>query len=151
MKRKTNQLETGDKSSTSESVPLKKAKTTEEAPRPRSTSARVAPHQKPASATRQKSASTTTRQKPTSATPHQKPAAPSQNSVPAPSNIIKNPKKRSNLTDDAIPEDPKTPAPLQKKPRVNKNDSTAPEENSKTRKPQPIRRTGNVSFGFKCR
>jgi hypothetical protein len=141
-KRKTNPHETGDNKSTS--MPLKKAKTSKEAPR--STSASVATRQKPASTTpRQKPASATPRQKPASATPRQKPAAPS---VAAPSNTNKNSKKRSNLTDDAIPEDPKTPIPPLKKPRVNKNDA-AREGNSKN--PQEIRRTGNVSLDLKCR
>jgi hypothetical protein len=140
-KRKTNPHETGDNKSTS--VPLKKAKITEEASR--STSANVASHQKSANTIpSQESASATPRQKPTSATPRQKPAAPS---VAAPSNTDKNSKKCSNHTDDALPEDPKTPVPPLKKPRVNKN-GTAREGNSK--KPQAIRRTGNVSFDLKC-
>jgi hypothetical protein len=134
IKRKTNDLETGDNKPTS--VRLKKAKTTEEAPTGKSALARVTAHQSIASAT--------PLQKPASATRRQKPAAPSQNTVAAPS---KNSKKRSSLTDDALPDDPsKTPAPAAKKPRVHEVD-TAHEGNPKNS--QPIRRTGNISFDLK--
>lgn len=126
-KRKTSQLDNAGKIA---SMPLKKAKTTEE---PKSTSARVAP--------RQNSASATPRQKPASVTPRRKPAEPTQNPVAAPSYKNKNSKRRNSLTDDAFPEDPKTPAPPLKKPRVNRDTH---EGNSK--KPQaqaqPLRRTG---------
>lgn len=138
-KRKPSQLDNTGKQA---SMPLKKAKTTEEPPTGRSTSARVALHQNSASITRQK---------PASVTPRRKPAEPTQNPVAAPSYNNKNSKKRNNLTDDAFPEDPKTPAPPLKKPRVNRN---ALEENSK--KPQarakPLRRSGtsSVSFDLKC-
>jgi hypothetical protein len=160
MKRKTSQLEAGDNKPAS--APLKKARTSEEAPRspsarvtprqstpnaalsPRQRSASATPRQKPTSATsRQKpttsSGSATSRQKTGSATHRQKPTAPSQNPVAAPSETSKNPKKRSKFTDDAIPEDPKTPAPVAKKPRVSKDDA-AHKGNSK--KSQPIRRSG---------
>ena len=118
-KRKNNDPdETGDNKPMS--VPLKKAKTIKEAP------------------------SAILRKKPASATPHQKPTAPSAASS---SNTNKNSKKCSSLTDDAFLEDPRTPVPLLKKPRVNKND-TVHKENSK--KPQAICQTGNVSFDLTC-
>jgi hypothetical protein len=140
-KRKTDQLETGDNKPTS--VPIKKAKTIKEVPK--STSVHVAPGQNSASASsRQNSASATPRQNSASSTPRQKPAAP----IAAPSFTNKNSRKRSNPTDDAFTEDPKTPAPPLKKPRVNTNDTTH-EGNSK--KPQPIRRSGNVLFDLKCK
>lgn len=132
-KRKPSQIETGDSTGRPASVPLKKAKTTQEPTK--STSTRVAPRQSSASA------------KPADETPRQKPAAPSQNPVAATSHgSNKNSKKRTSLTDDAFPEDPKTSAPPLKKPRVNRD---AHEGNSK--KPQaqaakPLRRSGNVSF-----
>jgi hypothetical protein len=172
-KRKPSQLETGDNSNTGKpaSAPSKKAKTTELEEPPRSTSAR-AQRQKPASATshqepvsatlRQKSASTNRHQKPASATLRQNltsasasatPVASIQNPVAAPSYANKNSKKRISLTDDAFPEDPKTPAPPLKKPRVNRND-TAHDSEGNSKKPQarakPLRRSGNVSFDLKC-
>jgi hypothetical protein len=131
-KRKSTQIETGDSTFRPASVPLKKAKTTQEPTK--STSTRVAPRQNSASAT-----------------PRQKPAAPSQKPVAATSHgSNRNSKKRTSLTDDAFPEDPKTPAPPLKKPRVNRD---AHEGNSK--KPQaqaakPLRRSGNVSLDLKC-
>ena len=118
MKRKNNPDETGDNKLTS--VPLKKAKTIKEAPS-------AIPHKKPASTT-----------------PCHKPAALSAASS---SNTNKNSKKHSSLTDNAFPEDPRTPVPPLKKPRVNKND-TVHKENSK--KPQAIHQTGNVSFDLTC-
>jgi hypothetical protein len=138
-KRKTdNQPETEGKKSTL--APLKKAKTTEEAPlkltapvAPRQTP--VAPHQTPV-APRQ-----------ILIAPRQKPAAPHQKPVAALSKAGS--KKRSSSTDDegiTIADDPKTPVPPQKKPRINKNDA----HKGNTSQPQPIRRSGNVSLILKC-
>ena len=86
-KRKNIPDETGDNKLMS--VPLKKAKTIKEAP------------------------SGILHKKPASATPRQKPAAPSAASS---SNTNTNSKKRSSLTDDTFPEDPRAPVPLLKKP-----------------------------------
>jgi hypothetical protein len=145
-KRKTDdQPETEGKKSTL--APLKKAKTTEEAPlkltapvaprqtpvTPRQTS--VAPHQTPV-APRQ-----------ILIAPRQKPAAPHQKPVAALSKAGS--KKRSSATDDegiTTADDPKTPVPPQKKPRINKNDA----HKGNTSQPQPIRRSGNVSLILKC-
>ena len=111
MKRKNNPDETGDNKPTS--VPLKKAKTIKEAP------------------------SAIPRKKPASTTPCQKPTAPSAASS---SNTNNNSKKCSSLTDDAFPEDPRTPVPLLKKPQVNKNDTVHKEKKFKETSSNPPNR-----------
>ena len=63
----------------------------------------------------------------------------------APLETKKNSKKRSKFTDDAIPEEPKTPAPVAKKPRVSKDDAI---HEGNLKKSQPIRRSG-MSRDFK--
>lgn len=124
-KRNSDQLEKEDNKSIA--APSKKLKTTEEAPM--STPVRVAP--RPVSKGK-------------------KPAA-AQSKAGDHGKISK---KRSILpvTDDegiTTPEDPKTPAPPLKKPRVNKNDQPSKGKPQKG-KPQPIRRTGIISLILKC-
>ena len=132
-KRKPSQIETGDSTGRPASVPLKKAKTTQETTK--STSTRVAPRQNPASAAA----------KPSGETPRQKLAAPSQNFVAATSHgSNKNSKKHTNLTDDAFPEDPKTPAPPLKKPRVNRDAHEGISKKPQAQAAQPLRRSGNL-------
>ena len=113
-KRKTNQLETGLKPA---SVPKKRAKTIEEASHAaRSTLASVAPRPQPAAS-------------------NQKPAAPSKKPVlAAPTS-----KKRSSLPDDA-PDEPRTPAPPLKKPRVQQNTSLADNATPEDPKAPPLKK-----------
>ena len=122
-KQKPSQIETGDSTGRPASVPLMKAKTTQVPTK--TTSTHVAPCQNSASATpRQKPAGVTPRHMPTGETPQQKPAAPSQNPVAATSHSNKSSKKCTTslqVTDNAFPEDPKTPTPPLKKPRINRD------------------------------
>ena len=67
-----------------------------------------------------------------------------------PSSTSKSSKKRSSPTDNedvaTAPQDPKTPAPPLKKPRVNENDDA---HKGKMRKSQPLRRSGIVNLILK--
>jgi hypothetical protein len=137
-KRKTNQLETGDNLKPA-SVPIKRAKTIEEASHAaRSTSPSVTPRPKPA-ASNQKPAAPS--KKPVATSVSKKRSnftddAPEEPRTPAPPLKKARVQQNTILTDDATPEDPRTPAPPLKKPRVQKKKDTA------QGKAQALRRTG---------